>query len=73
MTHHPPPPLRVSADGSGGQSGSEWEAHAAKAHETDALRTLYQLTSHAGLTPNAAEMFNNIVLRCGVGLHGRSA
>lgn len=36
------------------------------AHETDALGTLCQLTTHAGLQPNAAEMFNNIVLRWGL-------
>ncbi len=39
------------------------EAHASKAHETDALGTLCALTTHAGMQPNAAEMMNNIVLR----------
>lgn len=54
------------ADGRHG-GGAEWEAHAGKAHETDALGTLCQLTRHAGLQPNAAEMFNNIVLRWALG------
>lgn len=49
--------------GEGGGSG-EWEAHASKAHETDALGTLCQLTTHVSLNTNVAEIFNNIVLRC---------
>jgi hypothetical protein len=38
--------------------------HAAKAQEMGALGTLCQLTSHVGLQPYTAEMYNNIVLRC---------
>ncbi|KAI3428139.1 hypothetical protein D9Q98_006522 [Chlorella vulgaris] len=43
-------------------AAQEYIAYADKAHKTDALRTLRDLTTHAGLQPNAAEMFNNIVL-----------
>ncbi|PSC72509.1 exostosin-like glycosyltransferase isoform B [Micractinium conductrix] len=42
--------------------GHEYEAHAIKAHEADALGTMCRLTGSAGLQPNAVEMFNNIVL-----------
>jgi nuclear pore complex protein Nup188 len=42
--------------------GSNYGAHAARAHELDALRTLRDLTAHAG-PPIVAEMYNNIVLR----------
>ena len=46
------------------EGSSEFEVHAAKAQETGALSTLCQLTSHVGLQPYTAEMYNNIVLRC---------
>lgn len=47
----------------GDEAIQQAEAHACKAHETDALGTLCALTTHAGMQPNAAEMANNIVLR----------
>ncbi|PRW56624.1 Nucleoporin NUP188 like isoform B [Chlorella sorokiniana] len=53
---------RSGADGGRSGAAAEWEQHARVAHETDALGTLCQLTTHAGLQPNAAEMFNNIVI-----------
>ena len=46
------------------ESSTEFEVHAAKAQEMGALGTLCQLTSHVGLQPYTAEMYNNIVLRC---------
>lgn len=49
-------------------AAQEYIAYADKAHKTDALRTLRDLTTHAGLQPNAAEMFNNIVLRQAKGM-----
>ena len=55
--------ISKSGEGGRGGGGADWERHAGRAHETDALGTLCRLTAHAGLQPNAAEMFNNIVLR----------
>lgn len=41
----------------------EYGRHAQRAHEAGALGTLCQLTSHAGMAPNAAEMASNILIR----------
>lgn len=41
----------------------EYGGHAQRAHEAGALGTLCQLTSHAGMAPNAAEMASNILIR----------
>lgn len=58
------PGLPADQGQAGGQEAIEQaEAHASRAHETDALGTLCALTTHAGMQPNAAEMVNNIVLR----------
>lgn len=65
-SHAVDPALPCATDGGRSGATAEWEQHARVAHETDALGTLCQLTTHAGLQPNAAEMFNNIVLRWGL-------
>ena len=53
---------------SGGSGAGEYVGHAEAADATDALGTLRHLTSHVGLQLDAAQMFNNIVLRLACGL-----